>query len=81
MHAHAYILIWDTHTCMGHGIVPEVYGPLYTFGVEHIQALMLDMVGPTSEVLKQLNMATESDLEKIELALEKFGSTLEALTF
>ena len=25
MHAHAYILIWDAHTHMEHGIVPYVY--------------------------------------------------------
>ena len=30
MHAHAYILIWDAHTHMEHGIVPYGYGISHT---------------------------------------------------
>ena len=43
---------------------------------------MLGAAGLISEALEQLNVATEGDLEEIELDLEKLGSTLEAaLTF
>ena len=43
----------------------------------HIQALMLDVAGPISEALEQLNVTTEDDSEEIELDLEKLGATLE----
>ena len=39
----------------------------------HVLALTLDMVGPISEVLDQLNMAAEGGSEEIELDLEKFA--------
>ena len=47
-----------------------------------LQALMLDAVGPISEALEQLNIASDNESEEIELDLEKLGSALEAaLTF
>ena len=43
---------------------------------------MLDAVGPISEALEQLNIASNNESAKIELDLEKLGSALEAaLTF
>ena len=48
----------------------------------HLQALMLDAVGPISKALEQLNIASDNESEEIELDLEKLGSALEtALTF
>ena len=36
MHDHACILIWVTHTCMEHNIVPYAYGPIYAYGAEQL---------------------------------------------